>query len=574
MTTGRELPPRGVVTVPFTPYETVTSPDGRVEAYYFPFSSRSPLYLRDATTKRVLHTFEQSAGDALAFSADSRTIAAMHGWDDEGHLIHELTLWDVSTGETKRIFKLDEEAGEGAYLHSVAFSHDGTKLAAGVTKDDYQSGKILVWDLNSAAKPGQFDSNAYPVNAVACSRDGKAIVSAGNDKLVNFWDTTTGVVRGALKAHPTAVEDLSFEPDNKTLLSCGGPVMFWDAVAAAVAPRFAPNLRDQEPLDYTQRAALSPDGELLATADSLVVDGNGNPTHSLSGARTDSYVSVRKVATGELLFSAQTASGTHAFNDVIAFSPDGRKLASAGYVVSNPPGERPPVDKVTPVVRIFDIASRKEEHVLRGHESLVTALAFSADGKTLASGELKDDHAVMLWDMANLGRPRVLTRAASVMALVFNRSGSLLVSGGWDNKVVVWNLRTGRARPPLVHSSKVNAVAFSADERVILSGGDDKRVKLWDAATGKELASVITLGGAGGRGDWLVVTPEGCSTARRAPGSRRSGASRTRPSTCCRSKPSTTTSSTPACWPNSSRASGHGRGRALTSTASTDANQP
>ncbi|MEM4413247.1 MAG: right-handed parallel beta-helix repeat-containing protein, partial [Candidatus Caldarchaeum sp.] len=171
----------------------------------------------------------------------------------------------------------------------------------------------------------------------------------------------------------------------------------------------------------------------------------------------------------------RTLSGHTNWVFSVAFSPDGRLLASGSWQE----------------IKLWEVGSGQLVRTLSGHTDEVHSVAFSPDGRLLASGSRQE---IKLWDVASGREVRTLSGHTSwVTSVAFSPDGRLLASGSWDATIKLWDVASGReVRTLKGHTYWVESVAFSPDGRLLASGGCkggdiDDRIQLWDVSTGQRL---------------------------------------------------------------------------------------
>jgi WD40 repeat protein len=187
--------------------------------------SRGELRVRPARGPEwVAPAPDLSEGLGLAFSPDGAALAC-------GRSDGAVAVIDVAT---RRERELRDDRVAGA-IRCVAFSPDGGRLAAGTGDHpnldgaDYFPGpgprqphRVAVWDLRSGDLEAALPEQVGPVYAVAFSPDGSAVVSAGQDRVLRFWDVAGRGPLGELEWHLGAVRSLAFSPDGEWLATGGG----------------------------------------------------------------------------------------------------------------------------------------------------------------------------------------------------------------------------------------------------------------------------------------------------------------------------------------------------------------
>jgi RNA polymerase sigma factor (sigma-70 family) len=438
---------------------TITAHDGYVRGIAFsPEGKRlatagndKMVYVWDAESGKRLTTFEGHTDrvTAVTFSPDGKTLATC-GNDKTAR------LWDGATGKQTRLITHD------SWLERVAFSPDGKLLAIA----GGWGGKVFLWDLGAGGDKPRWVGRQPQSIGVAFSPDGKKLAGAGWEATVRVWDVATGKEEGAAPAggHTGWVYAVVASPDRKTVVSTGsdGAVIVWDAAAGREVRRL------QGHKDRVQCLALSPDGKTVA-----------------SGGR-DQTVRLWDVATGREIKKIEAGGSVKG----LAFAPDGRRLASAsgndlydGWV-QEVPGHG---------AAVWDVPTGAAVFRLQGHDGGVKAVAYSPDGKTIATGG--NDKTARLWD-AGTGQElrRLEDGNGAVEAVAFSPDGKRLASAGQDGIARLWRL--GADGEPVRLGEPTGwllGAAFSPDGRTLAVARRDRGdagalLRLWDVATGKERA--------------------------------------------------------------------------------------
>lgn len=197
------------------------------------------------------------------------------------------------------------------------------------------------------------------------------------------------------------------------------------------------------------------------------------------------------ILSGQESLPEKTIRGNSGIVYSIAFSPDGKSIASGG------------VDKVP---KLWNLEDGLVAETFPGHTNFVNSVAFSPDGKSLASAG--DDGTIRIFRIgAGSGPNTVKGDRDSVWSAVFFPDGERLASGGNDGTVKLW--RVGSRKPYKTlkgHSGYVYSVSISSDGKHVASGSADHNIKIWDAESG---ARKLTLAGHTNVVNSVAFSPSG-----------------------------------------------------------------
>ncbi|MFF2805670.1 hypothetical protein ACFVT2_00545 [Streptomyces sp. NPDC058000] len=449
------------LTGPTAPVRTVAfSPDGRTLAAG---GDDNTIRLWEMTDRRsptpvdTVLTGHTATVHSVAFSPDGRTLAS-------GSADDTVRLWNVADPEHPAPLGAPLAGHTGA-LWSVAFSPDGSMLAAG-SADSTAS----LWNVSDPAYPSQVGESlagsSGEMYAVGFSPDGRTLATGSGDSKVRLWSIPTSNMVGRVGA---------FRPDGRVLATAARDqkVRLWN-VESPKRPVALGGPFQSGKGGNVYALAFSPDGHTLA-----VRTGNPSPAVQLWNV-TDP---ARPVPYGPPLALPIRFAGP----DTVAFSPDGRTLATA-------------YDDFT--VQLWSVSDpsrpRRLGPLLTGHKGYVNSLVFSPDGRTLASGSADD--AIRLWNTTDpahvtlLGKP-LAGHLGPVNALTFSPDGRTLASGSDDDTVRLWNTtdprKATRLGSPLTgHTEAVVSLTFSKDGHTLASGGNDNTVRFWNVASPSRAAPI------------------------------------------------------------------------------------
>ncbi len=488
------------------------------------------------------------------------------------HLVLSCALAADKGTAMKPEISVIHEVGHVLAVECLAFSPDGSTLASGGNRDN----TVILWDARTLEWKQTLTGHTDTVAAVAFDPKGNLLASVSKDQTVKLWNAKTGLLLRTLTGHQRALQAVAFSPDSRVVVSAGrdGAVKFWDVQTGVL------QLALSFPQQMLRSLAFSPDGAFLAIASEKSVlplpSGKNNPAATEIKIWDISQRELKRTLARVEESKESGAAGLFTPVVAVAYSPNGTLLASAsgsqvtlwdarsgearhvltapsGKVISvtfSPDGGRvvagtgdaqsPTNSNGTALFQVWDTRTGQPIAKSQGRLNTVTSVAFSPDGKTLASGSYfemvqlwdaetgalkqKQEHhisfastfafspdgtmlatpgePVRLWDMrtGKLQRtftsPRDNRNRGDLRAVTFSADGKTLVGATTEKTLLLWDIRTGELRDTLVSGSSrldsdnpdwsspgVATVAFSPDNRMIAAGGVGATVRLWDVAT-------------------------------------------------------------------------------------------
>ncbi|MCC7292110.1 MAG: protein kinase [Phycisphaerales bacterium] len=478
---------------------TFTSEESLAAAAY----ADGSIVVTDMRTRTPRSTYKAHDGEAtcVGFSPDRKLLAS-------GGLDGLVVLRDTASGDVLKTLK-----GHTSGVTRLAFHPDGALLVS-ASRD----GTLRLWTIPDGAEAGTFSGHEGWVTSLDFSSNGQRVLSGGMDGRVNVWDIATKKAVLAFSGHAQAVNALAVSRFGDLAASASwGMIKVWnlstgreqttlridggDVGAVAISP------------DGTRVAAGSADGGLRlydATTgfEISVLRGHVDRVLAVTFSPEFSWIATASADRTVKLWDAGSAEQgsmpVHAAGaGAAAVSEDGRLIALA----------LPPRGKGEGPVALYNAHSGKVLCEFNAHAGSLSALAFSADGATLATGA--SDRRIKLWDVPRLcedgekGKSDAAPRATfdlagSPMCMTFSPARTVLAAGLENGDAVLCNVggggESGAPRVMKGHSDAVASLSFNADGTLLATGSWDGSVRLWTVADAHLRAELEPTGGSSGAG--------------------------------------------------------------------------
>jgi WD40 repeat protein len=420
---------------------------------------------------------------SIVYSPDGSKIAIAKGFFPlEGGIL----LLDSASGQKKREFT----PWPGLMNSAIAFSRDGKSvLVSGINS------KIRFFNVDDGFAHREIDAETDSILSVQFSPDSKSVACVGFDSVVHIWDAATGKSREPVKSHRRPVHCAAFSRDGKTLFtgSADRTIRAWDAANGAHLRVVAETEWNIHSLSATATNSLLAICEDLMTIDVRMGKQEGrldarrpNPFDNGAFSANGKFAAsahlgnrgfeVYETAPVKLLRQFKTQPKNAGEVPPIAISPDGKWLATSTR-------EQSAANSVY-VVGIWDVATGKRIHEVARETKKVYALEFAPTGQELVSagqsGRIKFYNPMtgapfLEWTVPSDG---------PITALAMSADGRTIAAGESGGTVRTWERLTGQIRRTLPgHLGEVDVLRFSPDGRLLVSGSADSTALVWRLST-------------------------------------------------------------------------------------------
>ncbi len=445
----------------------------------------------DVAARQVVVTLEGSCGrdPILVWVPDGTRLAGTPGREGRSLDEADIFLWDATTGKQQRRLQ-----GHTGWLTGLAISRDGRRLASSSTDRT-----VKVWDVESGRESRSFSIEVTGPVSFALAPDGQQLALAAH-RDVQVRDVDSGVTRLVLRGHTLDVRCVVYSPDGHRLASGGSDhtVRLWDLGTGkeAVPAR-------QLAFPVRELAFTGDGGQLLAAAYPYAVRRVGEGSTEVKGFST---------TTGQETVSLRLAKE---WARRVGFSEDGRRLAVSryggvlmwdaranreesditGYEVGSaaavhPDGRWLATGTTAGRVRVFELPSGEERENHGVHNGPIGSLAFSADGRWLASGMDRSDRPaeVALWEWKTR-KPVLRHRAANPYTsatVAFTPDSTRLAANlggeGGGSDMILWDVDMREQALAFSWPIFLRGLAFSPDGRQLASINRNEGVIFWDGS--------------------------------------------------------------------------------------------
>ena len=370
---------------------------------------------------------------------------------------------------------------DGVSPFAFAYSPDGNTIATASTSEmivvtgtrearlpSTAGNTVHLWNVATGEKKTTLRLQTQRAASIVYSPDGNTIATARKrDNTVYLWNAATGKSKGTLeRVGRGSVQSFVFAPDGNTIATAGGwtdnVVQLWDAQTGAHKTSLTGHTQTVNAIAY------SPDGK-------TIVSGGADGTVRLwDGATGKHKATLRHGGWMNFLFPWLNPSV-----NAISYSPDGNTVAVAS---------------VDSKLRLWDTQTTQLKATLTGHTAAINFVAYSSDGKIIATAGGWKDYTIRLWDAVTGETKSVLTGYTPINVVAYSPNGKTIATGGdyHSNALQLWNAKTKKLKATYTEHTDgiLSSMVYAPDGKTIAAVNlSDNTIRLWLTGTGKHTAT-------------------------------------------------------------------------------------
>jgi WD40 repeat protein/serine/threonine protein kinase len=434
------------------------------------------LSVHDSVTGDKLREFAAHTDGitAMAIAPTFRVVATGAGFTER-----TIKLWNPENGEA-----VGELSGHQAWICGLAFSPDGALLASASADQT-----IRLWDTKTWIEVATLRSHEDEVYSLAFSTDGRRLITGAKDGSVRLWQIPPAERLPALRALPEPCQNFAISPDERRLVTVGDNYALWDLDTGEKLATLT------ELRGYRGGCDFSPDGRQLLVGGRKgkirIWDFERSSLSEFDAGHDEDVAGVKILGVTNFLLAAwwgpaerlkiwnfETRQIVHEFEWSGRQISEGNFSRRGDFALGHDDGS----------VTVWNAESRWAQTDFPAHRRAVSGLAFTPDGRTLATGGVEG--TAKLWNLAT--QREILTlkgHLKSVHALDISPDGNRLATGGGGaESVKLWDMHTHQELITLAGEGSIMvALAFSPDGNKIIGWNDQRLLQIWRAPSWEEI---------------------------------------------------------------------------------------